>query len=601
MAYKYKTVTVADPTLFLQELRDFLVDDCGWTDETPSGQDDEMGANDYHGILGYFLKSTGEDSDTDVRAHLFTAQKTDFANNRWNNMVFPAVSYLSAALSDSGTSVSVDDGTPFSAITTPFPTRVGDEIVTISGVSGNTLTISARGVAGTTAAAHSVDDPIVATQAAACAEVYAYRDLSTPIKSSTSQATMSVSSVASVGGLSGFGDDRFNLHTFIRVSSGVHDGKMRPITDYSSTNGDFTYVPFKDAPGTVDIDLVSMGFLPTASRRMVTGSYHLWPRVEMAEPGADTVFWFYGSKDSFMVVSKYDSGYDTFHAGNVVPYSARDTAVTTADVSAGATSFDVDDRTLFAVGEKFRIISQNVADWAANESRTSPEVDLDPEEIPTEEVVVQSITAGTGNAGTITINSTLQFSYKSGAVVGEDPRPSGASSNSYTRVSGAGLDVMDGAHCWLPVYMVVDKADIANHMSHRQTWRAVHSNSNKNSPYEIYLGSQGRHESSRDLNVGGGMSSGNVAYDTVQNGRPVFGLYSIRLTSSNYGQYGVYQVAKGVLSNIWWSAVDSYLPPFSAVEEDTYKARWGTTYEEFRLFKQRSSSNAYAVLGPEIS
>jgi hypothetical protein len=272
-------------------------------------------------------------------------------------------------------------------------------------------------------------------------------------------------------------------------------------------------------------------------------------------------------------------------------------------VSAGANSINVDDRTIFEVGEKFRILSQDADDWSPNESRTSPEVDLDPEEIATEELVVQSITAGTGNAGTITFTTNLQFSYKTGAIIGEDPRPCGASSRRRQIDTSAEYDVMGGDNSvWLPVYNVCDAPDIPNHMNHRQMWRTVHQSADKNAPYEYYLTSYGGARSSMDINVGGDDTTDSIANFTVQNNRPVFGLNSLLVFVDAYTANGIYPYAKGVIDGLWWAALDnSGNPPDSAVEEDTYKARWGSSYEEFRLFKQRGSTATWAVFGPEIS
>jgi len=378
MAYKFKTVTVNNFSQLNEELRDFLVSDVGWTDETPSGQDDEMGAGDYHGILGTFLRSSGEDGNQDIRLHLHQEQSDDDATVEYRTGRLPAFSYLSGTLAIGASSVSVDDDTELAAVTTPFVVRMNDELAVVSNVSGGTVTFSLRGAYGTAEAAHDASDVILnVSYSLPRIDVYAYRDLATALASSSGTSSLGKKSVTGVPGLSGYTDDEFNLHGMLKVTDGAEAGKMRPILDYAGTGGDFDYVAFSKAPGTANCEIVSMGFLPTNSKKVNNGGNRVQPLVRMAEAGTDTPCWFYASKDAVWVITKWNTGYDSFFAGNVIPSSSRDTTTSVGTSTAGTASIDVVNRHLFVEGEKFRIISQNADDWATNYSRSGGEPDLD--------------------------------------------------------------------------------------------------------------------------------------------------------------------------------------------------------------------------------
>lgn len=601
MAYKYKTVTVKDASFLSEELKDFLVDDCGWTDESPSGQDDEMGAGDYHGILGHFLKSTGEDGNDDIYLHLFN-NKTD-GSSQYRSHNFPAFSYLSSGIGSTDGTATIDDDTELALVSTPFAVRMNDELAIVSSVSGGTVTFSQRGAYGTTNAAHSAGDLILDTDVRPYVEAYAFRDLTENLVASSGTAGVGKKSATSVPGMTGYGDDRFNLHGLLKVVDGAEAGKMRPITDYASSSGDLDYLAFKNSPGTSNVAVVADGFLPGCSRRMGT-SYYCGGRIEMADQGTDTVCWFYGSKDSVVVVTKWDAGYSVFFAGNVIPFSAKDNAFSTAQASAGGNTMDVDDRNLFAVGEKYRIISQDAGDWATNEDRPLTEPDLDPEEIPTEEVVIQGITPGSGNAGTLTFNANLIYTYSTGAVIGEDPRPVCRSAPDYAVNISAGRDIAEGTDCWLPVYNPCDKTALASHASHRQTWRSVHASGDPETPDEANFYTRFRGIASRDINAEGEVKSSlDDNFKSKQNDRPTCGLINLYNSDpgSTYNARGIFPAMKGVMQNIWYTDTNGTVPPYSASAEDTYEARWGGSYEEFRLFLQRAATNTFFLCGPELS
>jgi hypothetical protein len=145
MAVKYKKVTVKSPSFLLKEIRDFMVNDVGWTDETPANQDDYQGF-----ILGYFLKSTGESGDKEIflnpRLNCFQFDATGDDNYLAQR---PAVyNYLSSAIDENDMTISLDEGAhfpPASQGLNGLVVRIEDELIKISDVSGDDLTVEQRG------------------------------------------------------------------------------------------------------------------------------------------------------------------------------------------------------------------------------------------------------------------------------------------------------------------------------------------------------------------------------------------------------------------------------------------------------------------------
>jgi len=71
------------------------------------------------------------------------------------------VDALSAGITAGSTSISVNSATGLPTIGY-FRVKIGTELILCNGRSGTTLSVAARGIEGTTAAAHSLDDPISA-------------------------------------------------------------------------------------------------------------------------------------------------------------------------------------------------------------------------------------------------------------------------------------------------------------------------------------------------------------------------------------------------------------------------------------------------------
>jgi len=595
MAYKFKAVTVNNWSALNEALRDFLVTDVGWTDETPAGQDDEMGAGDFHSIIGHFLRSDGEDGNQDVCVHLGAMQPSDYSYDYYRDWVLPPVSYLSSGIGTGDVSATVDDGTEYSGVPTAFVARIDDELVDVSVVAGNVLTI-ARGKYGTTPATHTQGAPVLCLkQGKPVIDVCAFQDLSNAVVASSGTGTLGTDSVTNVPGLSGYRTDQFNWHGMLRVVDGPHAGKMRPILDYVSAGGDFTYAPFLTTPGVANVDVVSMGFLPTMSRRIGEGTTsYLTPRVNVENAGTDTPCWFYGSKDAFWVITKVGGTMYVMYTGNLIPFASRDTTISVGTTTAGTNTIMVANRHLFTESEKFRILSQNYADWATNQDRSAAgEDDLDIEEIPSEEFVVQSITPGTGDAGTLMLSANLQYTYSAGAVIGEDPRPAASLASGYQSIHY--VTNLATTDCWLPVYFWMKKDAISAHATHRQTSRSVHVSGDPTTPDPVNLASRGRGLCAGEIGPDGIYASGgnDSAFYGYVNDRPTLGLWS--LTNQEVQEaLGIVLSVKGTFHMAWWIPYESGYP-FGMATEDTVKARWGSGYEEFRLFGNNM------IFGPEIS
>ncbi|RLI87357.1 MAG: hypothetical protein DRP01_02010 [Archaeoglobales archaeon] len=601
MTVKYKTVTLAhsNPSFLNEELRDFLVNDCGWTDDTPSGQDD-----DFNFGLGFFLSSNGEDGNTKIHMHLW-------GNENYNVYAPPKMSYLSAGITTTGQmSCDVLDGSLFPA-SGPFWIRVNDELILCSSTSVNTISFSQRGAGGTVAATHTANDCVGYTADGATGffsdiEMYMHQDVSSSggIIASSAPATHGRDSVSAVPGLVGYGARRFQYQSFLRITSGSESGKMRPITGYTDT-GDFDYRPFLSAPGANDSEVVTAGFNPCCSRRMCDSSFSssdmLWGTVPRDALGNATTYFFYGSKDGVTIVCKYSGSYRTVYFGNVVPFASKLTTTITAGVSAGATSIAVANRHLFVVGEKYRMLSTDTDDWVDNEDRSTESPagswpDLDPEEIPTEELVVDTITPGAGDAGTIGFTSALVYGYRTGAEVGEDPRPALKT----CRLNTVFYDIVSGGAAALVLYLNTKKENLAIDASHRQMIRAFH-NTTRWTPYAAQftnvLYNVGQNVSG--LGVASALANSAQAPSYVTH-RYVGGLLSVftayNATQSNRGRW---QCVKGTIPNIWWFDGSFASPPYGGVEEDTVKAWWGSQFETFRLFS--SGGTRWFASGPEIT
>lgn len=111
MAYKGNHYTVASSVHFNEAIKDFLVA-CGWTLEGPStnlttrqAQDD-----DHAHILGWFLKSTGEDGQQDIHIHLGLQRGYKASRNPMADFAYLVGDHLNVG----ATSFALDDVSKFS-------------------------------------------------------------------------------------------------------------------------------------------------------------------------------------------------------------------------------------------------------------------------------------------------------------------------------------------------------------------------------------------------------------------------------------------------------------------------------------------------------
>lgn len=551
--------------MFLQQVRDFLVDSCGWVDNTFNDAADPQ-----HLITGWALASEGESGAE--KLFMQVGPCANGASTEVNSHLQARYSYLTESIDDTVTTIGVKDTTRF--ISSGGRVRINDELISYTGVSGSgvgTLTGCTRGTEGTQATDHNIRAVVLSeydtswnmSSAIPCITVYGYRDQTVPLVTQATAVAMGVSSVTAAG-LTGYGNDHFNHVCFVKPKSGDYQNVLRRVTDYVSTTGVISYEPYPAAPGTVAFDIVSEGFLTGFSRQQQLGDYRLGTVVtsyQYATPGEQT-FFLYANLDGLLVVDKLDGAYYMYYFGNLDRYAEWQTTVTTSTVVTGATTIPVNDHTIFEVGAKYRIVSQNAADWAAYQGDYSPKLYAD--ELGTEEVIVSEVLTLPSR---IVIGSGLVFSYGTGAVIGEDPRP-------VVQPKITGKVGMYGTSALMPIY--VPKTVGA-------TRRQITSNLEQ-----------------AELQVASELSS-NLA--TAQKpsyitDKWVGGLVSVYMPSSGYHANNVWENAKGTVPMAWLAAGNN--APYGGADEDTVSARWEGVTRTFRIFKENGVP-PYYIVGPEIS
>jgi hypothetical protein len=638
MAYKGKHYTVSSAQHLIETIKDFLVT-CGWSTVGPSvdlasrqAQDDE-----HAHILGWFLKSAGEDGQQDIHMHMSPNKGyqgrgigCDFA-------------YLDGDHTDTlATSFLVDDSSIFVA---GGVFKLGAELISVGTVNAGAKTLDGctRGYGGTTPAMHYDGDVLLelawggqgatdTTCARPCIELFAFRDLDNEIaKSSITASLGAAASAGNIAGLDGYEEDKFNYHSLIKIAQTGHadEGKMRWVVD-STNGGTFNYQKFASSPGSInsgDIHIVSGGFFPPATRRAPTpGIAHAHFFGTMYDvPGTLATpmnIWLYGNKDGFLIVYLRGSTYCGLYYGNYTPISSPLTTniKTGNDALNGNYSIFVDDPYQFTDGAVYRLIGQNVQDWIDNYDRSADTFmgaspndwdDLDPEELVTE--LIKVAPGGVNiSTGEITFTDPLIYSYKAGAVIGEDPRPfirpscGDALSTSFRyqfdghiNSSSAGTDT-----CSLTPFRAVpyDKSRIQN-PTHRQAQRCYTSIINTPFvPWEWY-GAYG------ETYFGNGcwtrLLPCNSTFTLDRNKNRVnqqlplvpFVVEAGHENSSDDVYYGDRY-------NHWvrcYGAVPlirSMYNSMSAAQEDTVKAIWNGKYETFRVFDIANAG--WVAVGPEI-
>lgn len=582
MAYKFKKITAKSPSLMLNQIRDFLVDDCGWTNETPAAVISEDPGNL---VTPCFLKSTGEDGTEAIYLNLMS--NVGYGTVATVGRDQSPFTYLAVGCSATDTTLSVDNSARFVG-NQAFPyggiVRIEDELIWFAYQATNSLYECKRGYLGTTAASHDDGDHVLqeynsyapAQSAGPTIEAYALRTITTPIASSTA-VTIGATSVTGVG-TGGYEDARFAYNCFLKVTSGTYTGLMRRILTYTSAGGgSFTYEPFHVAPGSATFDVVSAGFLPTMPRNAsdyVSSSRPL-PVIRtnfivatLNKPPQAEACYLYGSKDYLYVVVKTLSDFSVHFFGNLIRHAAKASALTTADINPGSNVvIAVDDVTPFYVGAKFRIMGQSTQDWIDNKARTTFPGSGNPK-LYSDEMVTEEITIGAVGATDITVNGTTLASYRTGAIIAEDPRPLVTASH-----MGTGLATLTGMFpCYYPKVFGA---------YYRQIAAFTLVNYGKLTAAALTPGS----------------ASGELPSWLTE--RNMTGVIAITMTNPSYHANNLWEYVKGILPSFWYLTVPGAM---FGLPEDTFQARWNGAWKTFRLFPYDGSMSTYCcVLGPEIA
>lgn len=608
MAYKGSHYQVPSAIHLAETIKDHLVS-CGWTLDGPTkdltsrqAQDDE-----HAHILGWFLRSTGEDGNNDIAMHIICRDQ-----NSWR-APGPVYDYLQNAGGISNTDVTIElspgRGTDFSANDV---IKIGDELISVGSVSGDTLINCVRGVNGTSAAAHSQYDVLAkTTNTEVQVYMYAFADWANPIASSTATALMNNESCTAFSGLDIYDANTFSHASLIKVRGGTEDGKMRWIST-DAGDGSFTYKPFLNGPGTVNADIVSTGFFPHVSRKQLLAggiSKFKSPAPVGVYPGdAIKDVWIYGSKDGFALVVLDGSTYYVAYFGAYIQLNSPLTVATTAALNSGDTviSVGVGNTDIFIPGGKYRILSQSAQDWTNNYDQSGSTYmgatgsgewpNLDCDETAMEYIVVDSVSSV---AGTITIQSPLNYSYQAGAVIGEDPRP----------ICGYAGNKIDGGS---RIYMLTDQTsysaaaacfnavskDLAfsTNPAHRRRDRCGLYNIPTNKPWQA----DGAYDY---YNQCEGIWSYLVPFhrdmmdneENVGNRLPLIPFSLGWYSGADYSSYNAFNRAYGIIP-----LIKDMLSSLGAQSEDTIQVLWNGAYETFRIFYVPDTAGWIAI-GPEIA
>lgn len=595
MTRAYKIVDVKSHLHFMNEVRDFMVTDCGWTDQTPN----QTTNDDWRGqAFGYLLYSNGEDGNKNIPLHMWTQRDPRYLRHGWYTYLDAAITTVIQMTFDVMDTGRVPN-------TNGLIVQINDEMMKISSVAAGVVTVSERGWGGTTPTTHSANDMVVVlSNTGVVAEIYAHRDLTKDIVTASGTETMGRDTVTTVPGLSGYGNDKFNDHAFIKVQG---EDKWRIVYDYTDA-GTFIYEPFRTAPGDKTVELYCTGYNPPWSWRFGGTSNNFYaylpvksflagslPGLEygLGDAGVYTVY-MYGDKDGVYI---HREGYATY-LGIYHTLASVDTTTTTQAEAAGQNLIHVTNRHYFVADEKYRIMSRNSDDWGTNEDRSSgypSEPDLYIEELPQEEFLIQSIAAGAGDTGTLTLTNNLTYNYASGAVVGENPSPLIRSAHkgdtvNYIQTSDWRSPNVDGdAH--VTVHSYATKNNVTVHNSHRGVWwMNADYVSNRWGATGIYWPAYGSVVAVNGVYLGD---------STDASPNNLTGRYQGALTYLNNSydedRYGACGKNYGTLPFPW--ILNSV--PGGAGSGDTMKARWGAQYETFRVLLD-TVAGKYVLCGPEL-
>lgn len=616
MAYKGKHVQVASSIHLIEEIKDFLVNDCGWSLQGPTASlVERQGQDDEHAhMLGWFLHSTGEDGNNDLNLHMIAGSGTDRR--------IPGVAgtfYLQNAggvnTTDTTFELPTGGGASFSA---GDKFKIGSEIVEVGSVSGDDLINCVRERNGTTAASHSQYDVLVrVTDTRPYIMLYPFADLSNPIASSTSTTTMgTTSTTGSFGGLDSFDADIFKFGSLIRVDGGTEDGKMRwVVTDPG--DGSFSYSEFLTAPGLVNADIISAGFFPHVSRKQLSsGSYTQFKAPIPYSYSGDEIrdVWLYGSKDGIFIVVLDGTTYRVSFWGAYFPISSPITTTAQAsgggDISAGATVLQVANTDIFTADGKYRILGQSYLDWSNNYDQSgstymgatgSGEWDnLDCDEIAQEYVEILSVD---DVGGEITLKQGLNYSYKSGAIIGEDPRPMIGTFESESNLGSLNY-ILDSTNpnnegaLSCPFHVVDKSAAFSSHPAHRRRDKCAFSDITIANPWEGNGDRDDYNQHECSYNVMFPAEGEMLDNDDSHTDR----LYLVPYTVGRFR--GAYDDTK---YNAWSYSFGTL--PFArriystlgGASEDTIRVMWNGAHETFRIFSIPDNGGIWIACGPEIA
>ena len=385
MAFKGKHVLCNSTVDFTTKLKDFLVNECGWihdpaspTRDGPGGLGDDtyrIAQEDKHAfILGWFLKSNGEDGNQNIPLHIGTWNYNN--NRRWQS----DFAYLSAGITSSDISIALVATIP--NLVNGDIIQIGDEMILV-GIAGATLTNCARGQYGTTAAAHDIKDVALRLNISAPAlTIFGARDLANPIMSSTSPEYMLTSACATDIAMdsdlsTAYDDNKLDNCSLVKLA----DGRMRFITGQTcEVTGKLRlsgYGPFYTLPGMTNISIISAGMHPQGSRhqQLGTGSILRCPCLRYTQITSPKDCWFYGSKDGVaVVVLMGNANYMVHYIGLFQPFGntafTTATSITDGNIAAGSTQIKVANAGLFTKGGRYMLLSNAPAtDWHNNRNQ----------------------------------------------------------------------------------------------------------------------------------------------------------------------------------------------------------------------------------------
>ena len=117
--------------------------------------------NRFAGISGTFLANSSIEAD--ITANQFTGNQRRGINFVAQDTRAQQTSVARGGISRTATTLNVTDATPFDGFATPFNIQVDGEVMTVTDIVGDTLSV-VRGVNGTTAAGHLTNATVTASQ-----------------------------------------------------------------------------------------------------------------------------------------------------------------------------------------------------------------------------------------------------------------------------------------------------------------------------------------------------------------------------------------------------------------------------------------------------